>query len=717
MSAMDIVLVLSGIGLLAGSGLPGLVVGAVAAVGRTPPRPGLLRGGELAARLLKGGKLANECNPAEGLSVVLMVLGAVVGLVGAAVNLAGGGDSTFTASWSIPWGSFSIRIDGLAALFLLPVFLVPGLGAIYGAKYWNSAEHPESAARLRFFYGVLAASLALVVISRDMILFLMAWEVMALAGFFLVTTEDDQPEVRKVGWIYLVASHLAVLCLIALFSLLHRATGSFVLEPVGTEILSAGEAAAIFLLALAGFGLKAGIMPLHVWLPGAHAMAPSHVSAVMSGVLIKLGIYGLVRVTGLLPDPPVSWGAALLALGVVSGILGVAFAIGQHDLKRLLAYHSIENIGIIVMGLGLALIGRSQGRADWVALGLAGSLLHVWNHALFKSLLFFSAGSVLHAVYTREIDRMGGLARRMPYTSVGFLIGAVAICGLPPLNGFVSEFLLYLGLARTVGVEGGTTWVGAAFGIPALALIGALAVACFVKVFGAVFLGEPRTHVAEGAYESPPAMLVPLVVLSGICAFIGLLPMRVTPVLDRAVAAWVPGGVKTSDAGEGLATMVPPGVFSLAPLGWVSFLAILLSLLGVGGIVLLWRQMKRGVFQTVGTWDCGYAAPTARMQYTSSSFAQMLVALFSWALRPKVHGPHVRGLFPEPARFESHVDDTVLEGVAVPALRLVERAALRLRWLQAGRVQLYILYILVILLFLLAWLLPVGEYWGVVVGE
>src|SRR5262249_21310514 len=261
-------------------------------------------------------------------------------------------------------------------------------------------------------------------------------------------------------------------------TVLRAVSGSFALNPLDPDHLSPGLTTAIFVLALIGFGLKAGIMPLHVWLPSAHANAPSHVSAIMSGVLIKMGIYGLVRVTSLLPTPPLEWGTGVLGLGVVSGVLGVAYAIGQHDLKRLLAYHSIENIGIIVMGLGVALIGRSLGRADWVLLGLAGSLLHVWNHALFKSLLFLSAGSVIHSVHTPEIDHLGGLAKTIPGTALYFLIGAVAICGLPPLNGFISEFLVYLGLLGTLDGSRGPTFVGAAFAATALALIGALALAC-----------------------------------------------------------------------------------------------------------------------------------------------------------------------------------------------------------------------------------------------
>ena len=240
-------------------------------------------------------------------------------------------------------------------------------------------------------------------------------------------------------------------------------------------------------------------MPLHIWLPGAHANAPSHVSALMSGVLIKMGIYGLVRVTSLFPAPPAWWGTTLLVLGGASGVLGVAYAIAQHDIKRLLAYHSVENIGIILMGLGLAVLGRSSHRPELILLGIAAALFHTWNHGLFKALLFLSAGSLIHATGTRSIDRLGGLARAMPRTALAFLVGAVAICGLPPLNGFVSEYLLYVGFLQTVAGAGDDTWLAGAFGAPALALIGALAVACFAKVFGAVFLGVPRSPAPRGA--------------------------------------------------------------------------------------------------------------------------------------------------------------------------------------------------------------------------
>ncbi len=477
-------------------------------------------------------------------------------------------------------------------------------------------------------------------------------------------------------------------------------------------------------------------MPLHVWLPSAHAAAPSHVSAIMSGVLIKMGIYGLVRVTSLLPTPPLEWGCVVLGLGVVSGVLGVAFAVAQHDLKRLLAYHSIENIGIIVMGLGLALIGRSLGRDDWVILGLAGGLLHVWNHALFKALLFLSAGSVIHATHTREIDHLGGLAKTMPWTALAFLVGAVAICGLPPLNGFVSEFLIYLGLFGTLGYQEGPSVTrravtAVAFAAPALALVGTLAVACFVKVYGAIFLGTARTKTTpprsqaelgnEG--ESPLSMLGPMGVLVACCLLIGLFPLLIAPIFARAISDWAPN---IPDAG--------PRLVTLARLDWITAMGLLLiAALLIGGAA-LWMRLRRSVVASGATWGCGYAAPTPRMQYSSSSFAQLLVGLFAWALRPRRHMPEIAPprsqtrparsqaelgneaefgdqaafgsevpLFPQQTSFHSETPDAMLDQAVLPAFRFGAWLFSWFRVFQQGSIQMYLLYIFVALIALLLW--------------
>lgn len=618
-------------------------------------------------------------------AAVTVTGGLVVALAGLGV-LFGAPSSTLEAAWSVPGGALAFALDPLAALFLVPIGLVSALGAIYATRYWSEAAHPTTHRPVRAAYGVLAAAMATVVLARSGVAFLMAWEIMALAAFVLIATEHGRAEAREAALIYLVATHLSTLLLWVLFARIGDATGTFGFAP-----LPAGAATTVTLvLGLVAFGIKAGVMPLHVWLPGAHAVAPTHVSAVLSGVLLKVGVYGIVRLATL-ADVPAAFGALVLALGAASAVFGVAFALGQHDLKRLLAWHSIENVGIILMGVGLALLGRALGHPAWVVLGVAGGLLHVWNHALFKSLLFLAGGAVVHATGTRQIDRLGGLARVMPRTAALFVVGAVAIAGLPPLNGFVSELLIYLGLFRAA-TPGGSALV--AFAAPLLAVVGALAVACFVKVVGAVFLGEPRTEDAAAAHEPPAPMLVPMIVLAALCVGIGLLPGLLAPALDRVAVAFVHGAPL-------------PGLATLAPL-W--------SLTGVGvalviGVALLAARQARAVRSAprTGTWDCGYAAPTPRMQYTASSFADGLVGLLSVALRPRAHRPHIEGLHPPRSTFESHVDDAVLVRLILPALRRAASVLVRLRALQAGRVQLYVFYVLATAFVLLASILPVGS--------
>ena len=405
-------------------------------------------------------------------------------------------------------------------------------------EYWNPAEHPDNARKLRLFYGLLSACLMIVVLAKNSITFLMGWEGMAMSAFFLVGTEDERSEVREAAWIYLAASHASTLALFTMFGLMYGATGNYDLSPFTSSQFPPVYASAVFLLALAGFGLKAGLMPLHFWLPSAHAMAPSHVSAMMSGVLIKMGVYGLVRVTGLLPDPPLWWGSLLLILGTLSAIVGMLFALSQHDLKRLLAYSSIENIGIMAIGLGLALLGRTYQSPLWVVLGLSGTLLHVWNHSLFKSLLFMGAGTVIHATHLRQMDSLGGLAKRMPLTAAFFFIGAIAACALPPCNAFISEFLIYLGLFHTLGLPKEVALPAVAFVIPAMALSGAFAIACFTKAYGIVFLGSPRQPLPREPHDPHWPMRLPLGILATLVVCLGVVPSAIAPSLNGICAAW-----------------------------------------------------------------------------------------------------------------------------------------------------------------------------------
>jgi hydrogenase-4 component B len=648
MGALSAALALVAVALAAVSGLPGLV-------------------------------LSRDYAAADRSAALLLTLAALCAVGAAVFVVSGAPGQTLALPWLVLGERVEVGLDGLSAFFLLPTFGISSVASLYAVAYWPAHAHSRSARRLRLAFGLMVGGAGLVVIAREAFAFLAGWEVMALAGFFSITAEDEREGVRRAGFIYLACTRASTLALIGAFALLHSASSGFALQTL--PALDPGTSRALFGLAFVGFALKAGAMPLHLWLPGAHAMAPTHVSAVLSGMLLKIGIYGILRLASVLPPLAVFDGAFVLSLGMLSAVLGVAFALGQHELKRLLAYHSIENIGIILMGVGLALLGRSLGHPEVELLGLAGALLHVWNHALFKALLFFGAGSVMQQSGSGELDRLGGLARRLPRTALCFGIGAVAICGLPPLNGFVSEFLVYLGLLGAALHSGGELGLLAVSGVAALALVGGLAAACFVKAFGVVFLGEPRTAAAAGAREAPRGMLVAMAALAVACVAIGVAPQLAVPCLEAAVRSFDPA--LTSRLGD------------VAPLGSISFAA--LALLASLGVMAAWA-LRRRLRPTLraATWDCGYAAPSPRMQYTSSSFAAGLVGLFHWALWGQRAAPRLaHRLFPGPARLHTELPDPVLDRLTLPAARWLAQASTWFRWVQHGRVHSYVLYVLV----------------------
>jgi hydrogenase-4 component B len=613
------------------------------------------------------------------------LLASAIGFAEIAVHTAGATRSEFNGvSWPLALGRFAIGLDNIGVIFLIPIFLVSSVGSIYGMEYWNQVKRPRSGAKVRLFWGLLNAGMVLVITARNAGLFLMAWEIMAVSAYFLITAEDSDPAARRAGWIYLAATHTGTMALFAFFAILKRTSGSFDLWPTLRHI-GPHFSEALFVLGLIGFGAKAGIVPLHLWLPGAHANAPSHVSALLSGVMLKMGIYGLVRVGMLMPNPPLWWGATLLSAGTLTGILGIGWAIGQGDFKRLLAYSSIENMGIITMGLGLALLGRATGHADWVALGMGGALLHVINHSLFKPLLFMGAGNILHTVRTRQIDQLGGLGKTMPRTLVLFAIGAIAICGLPPLNGFVSELMIYLGLLHLATASlGNIGWV--AIAAPALAVIGALAVASFVKLIGIAFLGTPRTARAASAHDPNRAMLGPMAVLAGGCLLVGTLPIATAGILERAIADWS-------------ANIVSLG--SYVPFAWITAVAI-----GLGIIIALlsarvFASPGRAADRTAGTWGCGYVRPTSRIQYTASSFAQTLVDQLAWATWQRQRKPAIATAFPAPSEFASELPDPILDRGVLPASALAERFLGLARVFVRGRIQVYLLYVAAIVVLLM----------------
>ena len=620
------------------------------------------------------------------------VLACIIGLLPAISIFQNSAPLTLILPWPVPYGSFSIALDNLGALFLFPIFILSALAALYGLDYLKHYYGKKNIGSVWFFFNILVASMILVIIARNAVLFLAAWEVMSVSSFFLVMFEGEKEEVRNAGFIYLIAAHIGTLFLLVMFILLGNSCGSFDFSRM--RIFSDGiTPSVIFLLAVVGFGTKAGFMPMHIWLPEAHPAAPSHVSAVMSGVMIKTGIYGLVKILTFLGTPCEWWGWLLIIIGIISGILGILFALAQHDLKRLLAYSSIENIGIISIGLGFGLLGMSTGNHVLAIFGFTGGLLHVVNHAFFKGLLFLGAGAVLHETGTREIDVLGGLLKKMPITAFCFLIGAAAICGLPPLNGFISEFLIYF--ASFNSLFGSTVVVIVALSvIAALAVIGGLALACFTKLFGIVFLGEARSGHCRDAREAGILMRLAMGILAGACVIIGFSAPVIPEFFDSIISdiTGLPLSLTRTNIYEAVAPLsYIVGIF-------LFFLIVLLSLTVLRRKLLKGRDVRKSL-----TWDCGYAQPNYRMQYTASSFAQPLTEFFSALLRPNKHYPELRGYFPQSSSFKTETPD-MFQGTVYRSLsEFIHRLAAKFTWFQHGRLQLYILYILLALLALLIW--------------
>ncbi|HNX75058.1 MAG TPA: proton-conducting transporter membrane subunit [Candidatus Rifleibacterium sp.] len=625
-------------------------------------------------------------------SSLLSLLAAIAGVIPCIQVLLSGETLLYGTAWEIPHATFSLCLDPLAAFFLVPILGLGLLTAVFGTEY---LAHEHANLRAAWFcFHLLWASMILVVLAADGLLFMVAWEITVLSSFFLVIMGEHNPEKLRAGWVYLVASHLGAAFLLIMFLLLARDTGSlaFASFSQAAQLPLAGKNL-LFLLAIIGFGTKAGFIPLHIWLPEAHPAAPSHVSALMSGVMIKTGIYGLIRTLFFLGNPEWWWGWTLLLIGLSSGILGVLFALAQHDLKRLLAYHSVENIGIIAIGLGFGLIGLSSQNAIVATLGLAGGLLHVLNHAVFKGLLFLGAGSVLVQTGTRDIDSLGGLLKKMPATGFTFLVGCISISGLPPFNGFVSEFLIYMSAFHAVLYGATSLNTPGLLIILGLSLIGGLAAACFVKAFSVVFLGNPRTKAAAGARESGMAMLLPMSILAALCLIIAV----ASPWLMEIPARVLQGHPQLA-AGTDFTGIFKPAIQSmkLVTAGSVALIALL------GLVIFIRRSLlsNREIGSTV-TWGCGYAKPTAAMQYTGSSFAQPLTTLFSSILCTTSHVSGVDGYFPKAGSFSSHTNDLFEKKLFSPFFRLIESNLHRVVWIQNGVVQLSVLFIAITLLLLL----------------
>ena len=610
--------------------------------------------------------------------------------------LAGGHTVRLWATDVFLFGSDAGSMDPLSALFALIVSVGAVAAVLYSRGYLAHYLGRKSPAHISLHYTALATmfyAMLGVVTSEGGFSFLFFWELMTVASFLLILFDAERREVRRAALAYVIMMHVGFALLLIGFVRLDSVCGSADFALLG-EYFRTQPALPLFVVFLAGFGMKAGMFPMHVWLPEAHPAAPSHVSALMSGVMIKTGVYGILRVTAQIADLPTlrTAGLILLVAGIVTGLWGVILAAAQNDVKRLLAYSSIENIGIVLIGLGIAALGKSSGNQLAAICGLSGALLHTLNHSLFKSLLFFGAGNILSQTHTTSLDALGGLGRHMPVTGLLFLAGTTAICALPPLNGFVSELLIYLGMLD--GIASGSDVLASAAGLAALALIGGVVILAFTKLYGTVFLGAPRTHEVAEASEVDnfriAAMALPL---AGIL-FIGLFPQTAVSAVTRAAGFFIPPPADAADY------LLSPTLAAVSRTVWLLILVVGL-LAWLRSRALRTRKVTDGA-----TWGCGFTSPNVRMQYSGESYSEGLQSIATSLTQNSGEGGAVgKGeIFPAAHNFDiRHKDrfDKLFAAWWVELLRVINKRAMRLR---TGKINHYVLFALafLVLIFLLS---------------
>ncbi len=585
-------------------------------------------------------------------------------------------------------GLVVIGFDGLSLFFLFTFQLLSLAASLYAIGYLRHYIERGLSVRAHLsFFTLLIVSMQLVAIAHNALVFLIVWEFMAIGAYFSIVFDKDKEEVRRGGFWYFVATHASVLLLYVCFLTLHELTGSWNFDDFARHAAYDPKVLALVLLTgFAGFGIKAGFMPFHVWLPNAHPAAPAHVSGLLSAINIKAGIYGIARLMMILPALSAAYGWGLLAVSLVSAVLGVWYALAQHDIKKLLAYHSVENIGIIGLGLSVAWLGRRYALPELVVLGIAGALLHTLNHAIFKGLLFFGAGNVYLQAHGSDIERMGGLARVIPLTAVAFLVGAISICGLPPFNGFVSEFIIYKSFFRGSDLLRGYAPLALLFSAVGLAFMGGLAVACFTKLYGIVFLGENRSAAPANREKETLFSSIGLLGLAGLCAAIGIFPQTGLRLIAPALGEF-PGNANA------------PAQWA-SPLGQFAFLfALFFALVAVVYAVKFGLQRRAGV-RLRETWSCGYAAVTPRMQYTASGFAEELVKLGRPMLSLVINWRPLRDTLPATRAFHSHCHDRMENGWLAFHSGMGSFLG-AFRWIQSGRIRHYVLYTFAAVLFYL----------------
>ena len=632
-------------------------------------------------------------NLVYGVSLAVTCVGLFVGL-GALIGQAPA--ETLTLPLGLPWIGAHFRLDALSAFFLVVVDIGGGAASLYALGFGRHESAPQ---RVLPFYPLFLAGMTLVVIADDAFTFLFSWEFMSLSSWALVMAHDQVRENLRAGYVYLVMASFGTLALLLAFGLLAGPDGAFAFDAIRESEHAPTLVALILILVLIGTGSKAGLVPLHAWLPLAHPAAPSHVSGLLSGVMTKVAVYAFVRIVfDLLGDPAWWWSMLVLALAGITCVMGVLYALMQHDLKRLLAYHTVENIGIIFIGLGLALAFQVFGLNWAAALAFTAALLHVFNHSLFKNLLFLGSGAVLTATGERNMEHLGGLIHRMPLTAFTFLVGCVAISALPPLNGFVSEWLTFQAILQSPQIP---AW-GLKFLIPAvgalLALSAALAAACFVKAFGITFLGRPRTEAARRAHEADRFSLAAIFGLAALCLIVGILPGlfidALAPVAKSMVGASMP-----SQRGVPFLSIVPIAESRSSYNGLLVFLFMVFS--GVAAAVVI-HQFASNRLRRGPAWDCGYPDPSTATQYTASSFAQPIRRVFGTLVFRASENVDM----PPPgdqraARLAVRLTDTIWDALYEPIAVAVTYIADRLNRLQYLSIRHYLGFVFVSLVGLL----------------
>ena len=621
--------------------------------------------------------------------------GAVAGGVAAAFAavpvLMGSPATGIEAGWSVPWAALALRLDALSAVFLLPVAVVGAASAVFGAGYLSGhGRHAAGASLIAF--DLLLASMALVVTASNLVLLLVAWEVMTLASCALLASDHERAEVRAATLSYLIAAHLASAALVVFAVLLAGDAGRW---DMATGVLhGTAPAAAMVALAIAGFGTKAGLVPFHVWLPEAHAAAPGHVSALMSGVMVTMGFYGLARfLPGLAPGSAAP-GWVMLILGAAGAVAGIGLSLVQRDVKRALAYSTVENAGLIALAMGAGMLGTARGQPRLAALAWTAALLHLWNHAIFKALMFQGAAATAKAMGGQDLERWGGVLARWPRVGGLMILGAAALAAVPGLNGFAGEWAMMRALLEGGLALRGAARVGMMLGLLALAYAASLALAGAARLAGIGLLGQPRSLRAAEPREPGGPMLAAMAVLGLLCLMAGLFPAALARALSFALPQVAPG----ADAGAAFLALAPIGPLSAVVIGTVAVAALARA-----------AWLGRRPVRRSSTWGCGYALPSPRFQSSASSFAEPVTHALSPLLGATVESDGPRGLWPAVASWRSHSADLALERLYRPAFQAVAGLMMRVRDMQESRVTVYLRFVALALLVLLALLfLPLG---------